>query len=132
MINQQTMTTLTSVKSDIVVETQYGKVRGAAHNDLTIWKGIPYARPPAGELRFRPPQSPASWAGVRDALEFGVTAPQLPGVMGNLFGAARLPYGEDCLTLNVWSPAADDARRPVLVWIHGGSFLTGSGATPWY
>src|SRR5207302_3000498 len=81
---------------------------------------------------FRPPQPAEPWTGVRDATRFGPTAPQNIGAMGRMFGAPPQPMDEDCLTLNVWTPACDDGKRPVMVWIHGGAFLFGTGATPWY
>ncbi len=112
-----------------VVETRSGKVQGTRNEQVSVWKGIPFAQPPIGPLRFRAPKPVDAWIGVRDATQFGAIAPQTE--MGS-FGTLREPMSEDCLTLNVWSPSADDARRPVMVWIHGGSFVTGSGSTPWY
>jgi para-nitrobenzyl esterase len=86
---------------------------------ITTFKGIPYAAPPCGQQRFRPPQPPAPWDGVRDALHFGPTAPT-PGYVPPF--AVLLPEptipGEDCLTLNIWTPDAGGGRLPVLVWIH--------------
>jgi para-nitrobenzyl esterase len=115
-----------------VVETQFGKVEGVQQGPVKIWKGIPFAQAPLGSLRFRPPQQPKPWSGVRDASQFGPIAPQVPMQMEAMFGAAQVISGEDCLYLNIWSPGADDAYRPVMVWIHGGAFVTGSGSTPWY
>jgi para-nitrobenzyl esterase len=106
------------------VETRWGKVEGRHNGRCWVWKGIPYARPPIGDLRFRPPQPPERWEGVRDASRFSPIAPQsFPDTDG-------LGMSEDCLYVNVWSPAADSGRRPVMVWIHGGAFLGGSGAIP--
>lgn len=115
-----------------LVETAYGKVQGAQDGDVLVWKGIPFAQPPLGALRFQAPQPPLSWSGVRETTHFGLVAPQPAMDAGGLPGGQQEPMGEDCLYLNVWSPGADQAKRPVLVWIHGGSFLTGSGSTPWY
>ncbi|GAC1400865.1 MAG: carboxylesterase/lipase family protein [Ktedonobacteraceae bacterium] len=112
-----------------VIETRHGKIQGTKNEKVTIWKGVPFARPPIGPLRFRAPQPPQAWTGIRQATKFGAISPQAS--MGS-FGALTGPMNEDCLTLNIWSPRADDARRPVMVWIHGGSFVTGSGSTPWY
>jgi len=92
-----------------------------------VWKGIPYAKPPTGKLRFRPPQPPEPWSGVRDALQFGPAAMQL-----DLPQAERKIKSEDCLYLNIWSPAADGGLRPVLVWLHGGAFVMGSGSEGLY
>ena len=112
-----------------IVETHYGKLQGTQKDTVSVWKGIPFAQPPSGLLRFRAPQPLEGWTGVREATQFGAISPQTSeGSFGTLPG----PMSEDCLTLNIWSPSADDARRPVMVWIHGGSFVTGSGSTPWY
>ncbi|MBV9412535.1 MAG: carboxylesterase/lipase family protein [Acidimicrobiia bacterium] len=115
-----------------IVETATGSVQGRVKDGISEFRGIPYAAPPVGELRFRPPQPVQPWTGVRDATRFGPTAPQNQGAMESLFNAEPLPMNEDCLTLNVWTPACDDAKRPVMLWIHGGAFLFGTGATPWY
>jgi para-nitrobenzyl esterase len=115
------------------VETRHGAVEGVQVGSVCAWRGIPFARAPVGERRFGPPQPPEPWAGVRDATRFGPVGWQVPGV--SLLGPLSEPrdhQSEDCLNLNVWSPAADDARRPVLVWIHGGAFVWGSGQSPWY
>ena len=115
-----------------IVETTTGAVEGRLKDGIFDFRGIPYAAPPVGELRFRPPQPAEPWTGVRDATRFGPTAPQNIGAMERMFGAPPQPMDEDCLTLNVWTPACDDGKRPVMVWIHGGAFLFGTGATPWY
>lgn len=99
-----------------------------------MFKGVPYAAPPVGALRWRPAQPHPGWQGTRDATAFGPSAPQLyreggDAVLGT-HGAP--PFSEDCLTLNIWTPRADDAKRPVLVWIHGGGFISGSGSLPHY
>jgi len=115
----------------VIIETANGRVRGAAGDDgITVFKGIPYAV----AARLAPPQPVPAWTGVRDALEFGPQAPQVAGFLEQAFGLAEWPMSEDCLSLNVWTPAAGqpDARLPVLVWIHGGAFTNGTGAVPWY
>jgi para-nitrobenzyl esterase len=114
------------------VETTSGKLIGATHRGTHVFRGIPFAAPPVGALRFRPPQPVAPWSGVREALTFGPMAPQLPSALEALAGNTPLGQSEDCLTLNVWTPACDGAKRPVMVWIHGGGFTTGTAASPWY
>jgi para-nitrobenzyl esterase len=95
-----------------------------------VWafSGIPYAASPAGQGRWRPPRPPETWAGIRDCDRFGPVAPQTENLIELTLGRDPELISEDCLTLNIWTPATDDARRPVMVWIHGGSFLTGSGS----
>ena len=108
------------------MRTAYGRVRGAEIADgILSWRGIPYAAPPAGGLRLRPPQPPQAWDGVRDALEYGNRAWQ-PPLTATPQGPPPPPLAEDCLYLNVTAPAAA-GRRPVLLWIHGGGFEMGHG-----
>ncbi len=109
----------------LVVETDRGHVRGTTHGKAEVFRGIPYAAAPVGELRFRPPQPHAAWDGVRDATEFGSQCPQV-GLTGAVVG------DEDCLTLNLWRPAAPASEpRPVLLFIHGGANAIGSGSHPY-
>ncbi len=119
---------------EIVVNTKSGKVEGIYENRQYAFKGIPYAAPPVGKLRWLPPQPVKPWNGVRSAKEFGPVAPQngMPGseILENL--AMNEPQSEDCLFLNIWTPGIDHARRPVMVWIHGGAFIIGSGSQPMY
>jgi para-nitrobenzyl esterase len=118
----------------LVVETRAGTVRGELRAPVSIWKGIPYAAPPIGELRFRRPQPATPWTGERDATKFGTVAAQSrdPAIAMMSGIGEKIVSGEDCLTLNVFSPGADGAKRPVVVWIHGGAFIMGSGSTPLY
>jgi para-nitrobenzyl esterase len=106
-----------------IADTAFGKVRGEEIQGVKIFKGIPYGASTAGQNRFMPPSDPAPWTGVRDALHYGPSTPQSnPG---------DLPESEDCLVLNVWTPALKDGRkRPVLFWCHGGGFVSGSGSSP--
>ena len=116
-----------------IVETALGRVEGVAERGVQCFRGIPFARPPVGRLRFRPPEPGIPWSGVRPAAGYGPSAPQNASPLEQLFGSAPVAWDEaECLTLNIWTPAADGARRPVMVWVHGGAFVGGSGATPWY
>ena len=122
--------------SALIVETTSGKVRGERHGEVAIWKGIPYAAPPLGALRFRPPQPAEPWSGVRDATRFGAVAAQSRDPRIALLSgiADKVVSGEDCLFVNVFAPAgaAPPGGWPVMVWIHGGAFVMGSGSTPLY
>ncbi len=113
-----------------LVETTQGKLRGVQRDGHVAFLGVPYAKPPVGELRFLAPQPMAAWSGARDALAFGLSAPQDPLSVPPF--KAVVPESEDCLYLNVYAPALDNARRPVLFWIHGGGFSHGAGTQPSY
>ena len=112
-----------------IIGTKYGRLEGDLQNDIYSFKGIPYAAPPVGHLRWMPPQPPSVWSGIRPAKEYGAIAPQNLMPAGGGFGPdfSGQPQDEDCLFLNVWTPGLDDARRPVMIWIHGGAFIIGSG-----
>jgi para-nitrobenzyl esterase len=118
----------------VTATTSAGTVRGIVDAGINVFKGIPYGDTTAGTNRFMPPKPPAAWKGIRDALAYGSTAPQTVGaadVRGRA-ARARLPEeSEDCLVLNVFTPALSGGRnRPVMVWLHGGGFSSGSGSTP--
>jgi para-nitrobenzyl esterase len=117
-----------------VTETNYGKVRGYARNGILTFKGIPYAGSTSGAARFMPPTKPAPWAGLRSSMYYGQVCPQGPragwAVDENafMFEWDDGQPGEDCLRVNVWTPGLKDNRkRPVMFWIHGGGYTSGSG-----
>jgi para-nitrobenzyl esterase len=111
-----------------VAETTAGKIRGTFQNKVYSFKGVPYGASTAGTNRFMPPQKPQPWTGVRDALDIGLRAPQLPSnIVAEWAVLDRTePAGEDCLVLNIWTPALDNKKRPVMFWLHGGGFAGGS------
>jgi carboxylesterase type B len=117
------------IRSDVgpITETQNGSLRGAG-DTVKTFKGIPYAQPPMGDLRWKPPLPVENWTGTRDALEFGFDCPQQVNPMMQ----TRAPgQSEDCLTLSVWTPAeTTEDKLPVMVWFYGGSFVVGSAANP--
>jgi para-nitrobenzyl esterase len=126
----------------VIAETAFGKLRGVDNNGIKVFKAIPYGANTAGSNRFMPPAEPGDWSGIRDALEYGQSAPQRdpaapPRPPGTLtIAGEKLPAeGEDCLVLNIWTPAVgraadSDRKRPVMFWCHGGGFVTGSGSSP--
>ncbi len=123
---------MSDTTSTITATTAAGVLRGRATADGGAeFRGIPYAAPPVGDRRFFAPAAVEPWDGERDATEYGFASVQpTGGPMSDVFGAGPLAVDEDCLTLNVWTPGLDDARRPVLVWIHGGAFRMGTGGAP--
>lgn len=113
-----------------LVETTHGPVRGVDHGYVKVWKGIRYAAPPVGDLRWRAPQPPERWTRIADASRFAAVCPQPPvPVIPFELGA---PESEDCLFLNVWAPALPGDSKPVMVWVHGGAYILGSGSQPLY
>jgi para-nitrobenzyl esterase len=126
----------------VIAETTHGKIRGVDNNGIKIFKGIPYGAGTSGANRFMAPAEPAKWSGVRDALAYGPSAPQSdPAAPPRPAGALTIsgqnlpPEGEDCLVLNVWTPAigpsaSSGPKRPVMFWCHGGGFASGSGSSP--
>jgi para-nitrobenzyl esterase len=115
---------------DTVVRTLAGPVEGRVREGILLFAGIPYAVPPVGALRFEKPRPHEGWREPLSATRFGNAAPQNAGA--GLTSSPPRRMGEDCLSLNVTTPALDDAGRPVLVWLHGGGFRTGQGGIPWY
>jgi para-nitrobenzyl esterase len=111
-------------------ETAQGAVEGESMGKVLAFRGIPYAAPPVGAERFRPPQPPVPWPGVRSALDMGPACPQL--IDGDPTENNDSVMAEDCLSLNIWTPKTDGAKRPVLFWIHGGAFVVGSSRNTFY
>jgi para-nitrobenzyl esterase len=116
-----------------VVQLQDGAVRGRVESGVTSFLGIPYAAPPFGADRMQPPQPVQAWAGELDATAYGPTVPKgdYPPQYATLFPEVVI-VGDDCLNLNVWTPDPNAAGLPVLVWLHGGSFMNGSGSVGAY
>ncbi|MFJ9708336.1 carboxylesterase/lipase family protein [Streptomyces sp. NPDC101234] len=115
-----------------VVRTVTGSVRGLQENGLAVFRGIPFAEPPVGELRFAAPRPATAWDGTREAYAFGPPPPQDLGIQGRT-GVLEALEGDDWLTVNVWTPAPDpSARRPVMVWIYGGAYKLGHSGSPGY
>src|SRR5580765_4394943 len=115
-----------------IAATRSGKVEGIERDGVLVFRGIPFAAPPLGPRRFRPPVREEAWDGVRDATRFSPEIAQAELPLAHVLGSAGGESKEDGLYLNVWTPACDDARRPVMVWIHGGAYVFGSGSVPWY
>lgn len=115
---------------DPVVSVEDGQVRGAVEDGVASWKGIPFAAPPLGDLRWRAPQPVTDWSGIRDATEYSPDCMQVP------FPSDAAPLGtepsEDCLYANVWKPAGATEPLPVIVWIYGGGFVNGGASPPTY
>ena len=111
-----------------IIETTSGKIEGVFRKGLYKFCGVPYAAAPVGERRWLPPEPPKPWSGVRPAKEFAPNAPQAPSEIRLLEPPGKQPQSEDCLYLNIWTPGLDGAKRPVMVWIHGGGFSTGAGS----
>ena len=124
-----------------VTDTSAGKVRGLINEGVNVFKGVPYGASTAGSNRFMPPKPPVGWKGVRDALDYGPSTPQSnPNVKAPSSPTSALigdlsdrPESEDCLVLNIWTRGLkDNGKRPVMFWIHGGGFQSGSGSSPGY
>ncbi len=123
---------MTATTNDRVVETSFGPVRGADDGHITTWKGIRYAAAPVGDLRFRVPQPPERWTEVADATSFGPAC--LQPVFPNMPLDLGAPQGDDCLRLNVWASSDTEPGngKPVMVWLHGGAYVLGSGSQVLY
>jgi para-nitrobenzyl esterase len=116
----------------VMAATTTGKIAGREKDGVLLFAGIPYAAPPVGARRFRAPEPHQGWNDVRDATDFGQVSVQVGDALGAIGAAPPPDWSEDCLFLNVQTPALDDGRRPVMVWIHGGAFVNGSSSIPWH
>lgn len=124
---------LAAVAASDTVRVHTGDLIGTNSKNVRIFKGIPYAAPPVGPQRWRPPQDPSAWQAPRDAKQFANDCMQLPYPQSSLYYHPPTLMSEDCLYLNVWTTASKpEAKRPVMVWIHGGAYTRGSGARPTY
>lgn len=124
----------TVTNNEAIATTPLGKLQGEllADKDVIAFKGVHYGQSTAGENRFLPPKPMLPWEGIKEATEFGDSCPQ-GGEVGRTTKTGKLlGHSEDCLVLNVWTPAADDKQRPVMVWLHGRGFYAGSGAEALY
>lgn len=116
----------------VVAHAALGGLRGMWRNGVATFRGVPFAEAPVGERRFASAELVRPWNGLRDATEHGPIAPQLPSRLSVAMGEFQRPQSEDCLTLTIVTPAPDAKSRPVLVWFHGGAWITGAGSLDWY
>src|SRR6516162_6081706 len=113
-----------------IVMTAAGPVRGDRERGVQVFRGIHFAEPPVGPLRFRPPVEHTPWRGVRPALDFAPACPQIVTI--DVTENNNSVQSEDCLAVNVWTSAPDTNKRPVMVFIHGGAFIEGSARNTGY
>jgi para-nitrobenzyl esterase len=117
------------MENEVIVEIKDGKIKGYGRRGVIKFKGIPYATPPIGDLRFQPPDPVKPWSGVFDATKYSPVAPQPESNLETMFGELPEQSEKDCLTLNVWTKKISEGKRPVMFWIHGGGFVTGNGGS---
>jgi para-nitrobenzyl esterase len=115
-----------------LARTALGTLEGLPAGGVVQFRAVPYAAAPVGALRFAAPMPAPGWSGVRDATRHGPIAPQFPARLRGAMGHFARPQDEDCLTLTITTPAADGGKRPVLVWLHGGGYMSGAGSLDWY
>ena len=114
------------------VQTDQGSLQGTMEGGIAVYKGVPFAAPPVGDLRWRAPKAPAAWTGVRQADKFAPACTQVP-IVNRVLGMDPVETSEDCLYLNVWTPAqSPNDRLPVMVWIYGGGFTIGGTSMAQY
>jgi para-nitrobenzyl esterase len=127
----KTMTVPSQEKHGPIVNAPAGAVEGLAEGGLRVFKGLPYALPPVGQARWRPPMPMPRWQSVRNTTEFGSACFQPKATLSNIYVSKPMPMSEDCLTLNIWAPAGAH-NAPVFFWIHGGALVGGSSREPVY
>ncbi|MBS1210074.1 MAG: pnbA 1 [Proteobacteria bacterium] len=120
------------MSEDIVIKTPFGEVLGTRTDGVSCFRRLPYSEPCTGENRFAKPSKPPCWDECFDARAAGPVAPQLPSRLDAVMGAYDVPQDENCLHVDIWTPHSPDAHAPVLVFIHGGAFMTGGGSLPCY
>jgi para-nitrobenzyl esterase len=123
---------LTPLAAPDTVRVDGGEIAGTTADGVRVFKGIPFAAPPVGDLRWKAPQPVVPWSGVKPADRFGAQCMQTPYPAGSPYAMAPAPTSEDCLYLNVWTRAPADAKRPVMVWIHGGAWTRGAASIGTY
>src|SRR5215471_6603270 len=121
-----------SSSADDSIKVDGGLISGVNADGVRSFKGIPFAAPPVGDLRWRAPQPVVPWQGVRQCDAFGLECPQAPYPAGSMYSYPPQKQSEDCLYLNVWTAAKSGDKRPVMVWIHGGALTRGSGSNRVY
>src|SRR4051794_34714175 len=126
------LTSLTISGAPDILRVDGGQISGTSAGGVRMFKGIPFAAPPVGDRRWKPPQPVSPWSGVRRADTFSAECIQEPYPAGSPYARPVQPTSEDCLYLNVWTAAHPAERRPVMVWIHGGAWTRGSGSVASY
>ncbi len=119
-------------EQNLLVRVKQGLLKGTIENDARTFKGIPYAAPPVGSLRWKPPKPAQPWTGIRDASQYCLACPQPPSYPNSFWARDSVAYSEDCLFLNIWTDAKPGEKQAVMVWVHGGAFIDGAGSFPEY
>ncbi|MGH8302222.1 MAG: carboxylesterase family protein, partial [Steroidobacteraceae bacterium] len=122
---------LSQAQASAAVDPPAGRMRGTIEGNLRVYKGIPYAQPPVGKLRWKPPLPLPRWQGVRETTQYGPACFQPTSTFVSVYIESPMPMSEDCLTLNVWTPA-DAHDAPVFFWIYGGALWGGASRDPVY